>query len=195
MLQSLGERIRLCYRRTAQARERAQAASDPETKTDFLKMERQCLRLAGSHGPGERISEFMRPGFVPGICRPFDRHSALISIVDDDEAARGGIQALVDSLGYTTAGFPSAEDFLSSQVVAATTCLITDMQMPGLNGLELQQALRSRGNETPIIVITGRPNEKHRTSALDAGAIGFLSKPIDEQSLIECLSVAMKSAN
>ena len=116
----------------------------------------------------------------------------LISIVDDDALARDGIRELVDSLGYNTATFMSAEHFLEDGMIAETTCLITDLQMPGLSGLELQQALRSQGYHTPVILITAYPNEKHRTRALGNGAVGFLSKPFDERSLIECLTVAIE---
>jgi len=115
----------------------------------------------------------------------------LISIVDDDALARDGIRELVESLGYKTATFESAEDFLKSSVVAETTCLINDLQMPGLSGLELQEALRSQGYHTPVILITAFPDEKHRTRALDNGAVGFLSKPFDEASLIKCLTAAI----
>ena len=116
----------------------------------------------------------------------------LISIVDDDALARDGIAALVESLGYNVITFTSAEHFLGSDVIAATTCLITDMQMPGLSGLELQEALQSQGHQTSVIVITGYPNEKHQTRALANGAIGYLSKPFEEQTLAECLTVAIK---
>ena len=116
----------------------------------------------------------------------------LISIVDDDALVGDGIAALVESLGYNAATFTSAEHFLRSDVIAETTCLITDMQMPGLSGLELQEALQSQGHQTPVIVITGYPNEKHRTRALENGAVGYLSKPFNEQTLIEYLTVAIK---
>jgi tungstate transport system substrate-binding protein len=115
----------------------------------------------------------------------------LISIVDDDALARDGTRELVESLGYQTTTFESAEDFLQSSMVADTACLITDLQMPGLSGLELQEALRSQGCHTPVILITAFPNEKHRTRALDNGAVGFLSKPFDEASLIKCLTAAI----
>ena len=116
----------------------------------------------------------------------------LISIVDDDALAREGIRQLIESLGYRAVTFSSAEHFLESSVIAETTCLITDVQMPGLNGLELQEALQSRGLQTPIILITGYTNEKHRSRALDAGALGFLSKPFNEEALIKCLTAAIK---
>jgi FixJ family two-component response regulator len=112
----------------------------------------------------------------------------LISIVDDDAMARDGIAELVGSLGYNAVTFTSAEHFLQSDVIAETVCLITDVQMPGLSGLELQEALQSRGHLMPVIVITAYPNEKQRTRALENGAVGYLSKPFDERSLVECLA-------
>ena len=115
----------------------------------------------------------------------------LISIVDDDPLARDGIRELVESLGYKGVAFMSAAHFLESGLIAETTCLITDLQMPGLNGLELQEALRSQGYQTPVILITAYPDEKHRTRALNNGAVGFLSKPFDEDALIECLNAAI----
>ncbi|HEX4237051.1 MAG TPA: response regulator [Xanthobacteraceae bacterium] len=114
----------------------------------------------------------------------------MISIVDDDALARDGIKELVESLGYKARTFVSAEHFLESGLIAETACLITDLQMPGLNGLELQEALRSQGCRIPIILITAFPNEKHRNRALEGGALGFLSKPFDESSLIQCLAAA-----
>jgi FixJ family two-component response regulator len=117
----------------------------------------------------------------------------LISIVDDDALARDGIRELVESLGYKAIAFESAEHFLESSALAETACLITDLQMPGLNGLELQEALRSRGYSTPVIVITAYPNERHRTRALENGAVGYLGKPFDDESLIECLSASSQA--
>jgi tungstate transport system substrate-binding protein len=115
----------------------------------------------------------------------------LISIIDDDALARDGIRELVEALGYRATTFESAQHFLGSSMLAETTCLITDLQMPGLNGLEIQEALRSQGYQTPVILITAYPNEKHRKRALDNGAVGFLSKPFDEESLIKCLTTAV----
>jgi FixJ family two-component response regulator len=120
---------------------------------------------------------------------------AMVSIVDDDPLAREGIRELVESLGYKARAFVSAQDFLQSGAIAATGCLITDLQMPGLSGLDLQEKLQAQGYRTPVILITAYPNEKHRSRAMSAGAIGFLSKPFEESCLVQCLSVAMKRTN
>ena len=116
----------------------------------------------------------------------------LIAIVDDDALARDGIRELVQSFGYRTAAFSSAEHFLQASVITETTCLITDLQMPGQNGLQLQEALRSQGYCTPIILVTAYPNEQHRRRAIDNGAVGFLNKPFEEASLIRCINAAIK---
>lgn len=118
----------------------------------------------------------------------------MISIIDDDALARDGIRELVESLGYKALTFISAEHFLDSGRVADTCCVITDIQMPGLSGLELQEELRVRGHCASIILITAYPNEQQRKRAFSAGAIGFLSKPFEEDSLIDCLTIAMNRA-
>jgi FixJ family two-component response regulator len=115
----------------------------------------------------------------------------MISIVDDDAAGREATQVLVRSLGYNAITFASAEDFLQSDRVHDTSCLITDLQMPGLNGIELQSLLLARGHRTPIIFVTAFPEERTRARALQAGAVGFLRKPLDEQRLINCLDQAL----
>ena len=119
--------------------------------------------------------------------------ATLISIVDDDALVCDGTAALVESLGYKAVTFTSAEHFLRSEVISETTCLITDVQMPGLSGLELQEVLQSLGHQTPVIVITAYPNEKYRARALANGAVGFLSKPFSEARLIEHLQTALES--
>src|ERR1700751_938637 len=106
----------------------------------------------------------------------------MISIVDDDDCVREAIGDLVQSLGHETATFESAEDFLESGRVADTSCLITDVQMPGLNGLELQSQLRADGHRTPVIFVTAFPEDKNRKRAMNGGAVGFLSKPFDENA-------------
>ena len=119
--------------------------------------------------------------------------TTLISIIDDDALTRDGIRDLVESLGYNAVSFKSAEHFQESGLVADTTCLISDVQMPGLNRLELQEALQSRGYSIPVILITAYANENNRTRAFNNGAIGFLSKPFNEQAVIKCLTAAINS--
>jgi FixJ family two-component response regulator len=114
----------------------------------------------------------------------------LVAIVDDDIWARAGIGELVQSLGYRASTFESGRDFLESDCVKHSACVITDLQMAGMSGLELQRQLRVLGHNIPVILITAFPSEAHRAQALNAGAIGFLTKPCDERSLIECLSRA-----
>ena len=118
------------------------------------------------------------------------RSAPLISIVDDDESQRESTKGLVRSLGYRAATFASAEEFLQSDSVDNTSCLITDVQMPGLSGIDLQQGLIARGVEMPTIFITAFPEEGTRLRALTAGAFGYLGKPFSEESLIKCLDKA-----
>jgi FixJ family two-component response regulator len=115
----------------------------------------------------------------------------MISIVDDDQSVREATKALVRSLGYSARTFASAEEFLSSDHVDYTCCLITDVQMSGLSGIELQKRLIAEGRCVPIVFITAFPDERVRSRALNAGAIGFLSKPFSDESLIHCLDTAL----
>ena len=119
----------------------------------------------------------------------------MISIVDDDEAVRTATSALVRSLGYAAATFASAEDFLESDRVDHTSCLITDVQMSGLSGVELQSRLLADGRLIPVIGVTAHPEESIRTQMLRAGAVGFLSKPFNDECLIDCLTTALNSSN
>ncbi len=119
----------------------------------------------------------------------------MISIIDDDDSVREGTKNLVRSLGYTAATFSSAEEYLRSDSINHSSCLITDLHMPGINGAELQDRLIAEGHDTPIIFMTAYPDEKVRARVLNAGAIGFLHKPFDDQLLIECLEKAHASPN
>lgn len=116
----------------------------------------------------------------------------VISIVDDDRFITDAIGELVRSLGYRTAVFWSAEQFLQSGRIEETACLITDLQMPGMSGLDLQMRLRDDGFDTPMIFVSAFPEERYRTRALNAGAVAFLSKPFEEQSLVDCISAALE---
>jgi len=116
----------------------------------------------------------------------------VISIVDDDKSFRGAIARLIRSLGHSVAAFDSAEDFLQSNRVNETECLICDVRMPRMSGLELQSDLIGKGYQLPIIFVTANPTESARKSALAAGAIGFLNKPCNEDTLIALLDEALR---
>ena len=103
-------------------------------------------------------------------------------------------QRLLRSLGYHVSTFASADEFLESAQVHDTSCLITDVQMPGLNGIDLQDRLIARGHRIPIIFITGYPGDGVRERAMKVGAVGFLKKPISRDHLIGCIEKALKAA-
>jgi len=117
----------------------------------------------------------------------------LIAIVDDDETVCIGMTNLMQSLGYDVNTYGSAEDFLQSQERHVTSCLISDVQMPGVGGLELQQILLAEGSQVPIIFITAFPDARVQQLAMQAGATGFLSKPFDGETLINCLENVLAS--
>jgi FixJ family two-component response regulator len=116
-----------------------------------------------------------------------------ISIVDDDESVRSSIEDLVSSLGYTGHVFESAEEFLKSSDHDETACLITDLQMPGMSGQDLQCHLLAKGRTLPIIFITAFPEKRVRESVLAKGALAFLEKPFDCGHLVTLIQRAMTS--
>ena len=118
----------------------------------------------------------------------------LISIVDDDGFVRESTRGHIRSMGYVAETFASAEEYLRSDRTADTTCLISDIQMPGMNGADLQDRLIADGHHTPIIFVTAFPDEGIRARVLKAGAYGFLTKPFSDESLIECLDRALLGA-
>ena len=118
----------------------------------------------------------------------------MIAIVDDDHAVREATGSLVRSVGYSTNTFASADEFLNSDLVGDTSCLISDVQMPGLSGPDLQDQLIVRGHRIPTIFITGHPDEKSRIRAMNAGAIAFLEKPVNHDHLLGYLAKALKAA-
>ena len=110
-----------------------------------------------------------------------------ISVVDDDESMREAIRGLMRSLGYSAQAFRSAEEFLTSRQVLHTSCLIADVQMPGMTGLELHRHLVALGKTIPTILITAYPDDSVRERALGDGVVGYLSKPFDENDLLACI--------
>ena len=115
----------------------------------------------------------------------------VISIIDDDESVRAATCNLVRSLGYIVHPFASAVEFLQSDYLHKTSCVIADVQMPAMTGVELQAHLRAQGHRMPFIFITAFPVETSRARALKAGAICFLTKPFDGDVLIKCLASAL----
>lgn len=114
-----------------------------------------------------------------------------ISIVDDDESIREAIKSLLESLGFRAEVFASAEDFLNSSRLRDTECLILDMWMPEMNGLELQSALSASDSRIPIVFISAHEDEEARARALKAGAIDFLRKPFHEDALLNGIHSAL----
>jgi FixJ family two-component response regulator len=118
-------------------------------------------------------------------------HVPMIAIVEDDASVRVATECLVRSLGFVACTFASAEEFLQFPRLNDTSCVIADVQMPGMSGIELQSRLISLGRCTPIIFMTAFPEESIRARAMQAGAMCFLGKPVDVQRLIECLDKAV----
>jgi CheY-like chemotaxis protein len=127
----------------------------------------------------------------PGAGGRMPKAKPLISIVDDDESMREAVKGLMKSLGYRVAAAASGQEFLNSRHVRRTSCLITDMQMPGMTGLELHHHLSTSGKPIPTILITAYPDDSVRERALAAGVIGYLSKPFDEGDLLACICSAL----
>jgi FixJ family two-component response regulator len=115
----------------------------------------------------------------------------LIAIVDDDESVREALRSFFKSMGLQTELFACAEDFLDSSHLGEMSCLILDVLMPGMNGLELQRQLATR-HLIPIIFIAGRADQNARDTAMRAGAVGFLAKPFSEENLLKAVRTALE---
>ncbi|WP_371259913.1 response regulator transcription factor [Bradyrhizobium sp. WSM3983] len=115
-----------------------------------------------------------------------------MSVVDDDASVRTATARLLRSLGFSAHALASAQEFLLSPRLRETSCLIADVGMPGMSGLELQEYLVSNGHNTPMIFITAFPEQRIRERAMGAGAVDFLSKPFDEPRLLDCVQRALK---
>ena len=118
----------------------------------------------------------------------------VISIIDDDESVREATKSLIKSLGYVATTFSSAEEYLRSGDIWESSCVITDLHMPGMSGADLQARLIANGHSTPVIFMTAYFDERVRDRVLDAAPFGFLRKPFSEDSLIECLDKALGSS-
>jgi FixJ family two-component response regulator len=121
------------------------------------------------------------------------RNDKLVAIVDDDDSIRSALQGLLKAVDLPAQAFVSAEEFLQSGQQHQTACLIADIRMPGMTGLELQAKLNAERCRIPIIFITAHGDERMRMQALRAGAVDFLAKPFDEETLLESVRVALES--
>jgi FixJ family two-component response regulator len=118
-------------------------------------------------------------------------HEQFIAIVDDDASVREAASNLFRSMGFKARAFASAEEFLSSGSLDAISCLVLDVQMPGMGGLHLQSHLAATGRHVPIVFVTGYPDDSVRTKAMQSGAVCFLTKPFDEGDLLDGLRTAL----
>jgi FixJ family two-component response regulator len=119
--------------------------------------------------------------------------SPLISVIEDDEPFRESMRKLMTSLGYAVETFPSAADFLASPLLGETACLVSDVQMPGMTGVELHRYLVEAGHRIPTILVTAYPEESARSRALKDGVVCYLCKPVDDEHLERCISSALKA--
>ena len=119
------------------------------------------------------------------------QHVPYVVIIDDDESVRKAMKTLIRSLGHSVEAFGSAKAFLDSYTIETASCLILDVHMPEMSGVELQQHLSAAGYRTPIIFMTARPNDATRARVIGDGAIGYLGKPLCERSLFASLNQAL----
>lgn len=117
----------------------------------------------------------------------------LLSVVDDDESMRESLPGLIKEFGFAARSFSSAEEFLLSGSVDETSCLILDIAMPGMSGPELHQELKRRGDEIPVIFITGQKDERIRARVFEQGAAGFLLKPFSDAALLAAIKTALQA--
>jgi FixJ family two-component response regulator len=120
-------------------------------------------------------------------------NSPLISVVDDDDSVRESLGGLIRSVGFAVKVFASAEEFLNSDHLRNTDCLILDVRMPGMNGLDLQRQLAASYCKIPVIFITAHGDEDVRSRALNGGAVDYLLKPFSEEALLNAIDAALKS--
>lgn len=117
----------------------------------------------------------------------------VIAIIDDDDNVRTSLDSLLRSYGYSVHLFADAERFLASGILASFDCIVSDIQMPGMNGLQMYQRVLSQEHAIPVIFITASADDAPRLAAAQLGACCYLSKPFDGESLIDCLSLALTS--
>ena len=153
-------------------------------------MEAGAVAFLGKPFTDEQLLQSIRSALLE-----FDREPEvaknLISIIDDDESVRRTTTRLIESFGFRAAAFESAEKFLSSHQLNDASCLIVDVRMPGMNGLQLQNQLAARGSRIPIIFITAYDDKESRQRAMQAGAVAFLGKPFTDEQLLQWIRSAL----
>jgi FixJ family two-component response regulator len=122
-----------------------------------------------------------------------EKRPRMVAIVDDDESVRSALQGLMDEVGFPARAYACAEDFLNSGEQQHTACLIADIRLPGMSGLELQSKLNGNHHRIPILFITAHGDERMRMQALRAGAVEFLTKPFDDELLLDSVRAALES--
>jgi len=115
----------------------------------------------------------------------------VVSVVEDDQSARDGIRDLIEAMSFVAETFERAEDFLNSNALHSTSCLIADVHLPGMTGLELHSRLVSSGKVIPTILITAFPSERDRARALQAGVVCYLTKPLSDSEFPACIELAL----
>src|ERR1700729_48057 len=119
--------------------------------------------------------------------------ASLVSVVEDDQFFRESMRRLMRSLGYSVEAFPTAADFLASPLLVETGCLIADVHMPAMTGLELHRRVIDMGHAIPTILVTAYPDNDVRARAQNDGVVCYLRKPVDEEHLMRCLRAALRS--
>lgn len=147
-----------------------------------------------SHTSARQIGESWSDAISIGKCGPFgdtqEVSLSFVAIVEDDESVRESLEGLLESAGYKAILYPSAEDFLSSGRLCDIVCLISDIGLPGMNGIELLRAVRTRRPQLPVIIITGRLEPTVLQAALNAGARHVFRKPLGGADLLEAIAAA-----
>jgi FixJ family two-component response regulator len=123
------------------------------------------------------------------------QNAPIVSIIDDDQDVRQAVQRLMRSRGFATRTFASAEEFLRSPSLHETACVITDIQMPGMTGIDLHDVMLKQGPRLPVIFLTAFPDDRTERRALQAGALGFLTKPFDARTLVSLVDTAVQSGD
>jgi FixJ family two-component response regulator len=131
--------------------------------------------------------------FFPRLENPNAVERLLVTVVDDDDSVRESLPDLITELGFAARGFSSAEEFLASDFVGQTKCLVLDVFMPGMTGPDLQRELKLRGQQIPIIFMTAKKNDTIRPQLLEDGAVECLFKPFSDTALLNALNAALRA--